>query len=393
MKKFVAIFILTSVVTAIFTLVACKSVAKPVPNTALSQSLIEDREAKEPQKAIWQAQWEALLKEGKKEGKLVIYTTQTSNEMRQAIVKVMQEKYGIQLDILVARGAEITARILAERNAKLFMVDVYLGGPTDPLNKLKPAGFLEPLEPLLILPEVTDPKYWFEGKLGWLDKDRYIIGFLGSPNAPLAINTAYVKAQEIASYYDLLNPKWKGRIIMNDPTTPGTGSSSFRVLAWNILNLDFFHQLAKQEPVVMRDRRLLVEWTARGKYAICLFPNTSIVKEFRDAGASLTLLTPREGTYLSSGGGDLAVLKQAPHPDAAKIFTNWILSREGQTIVSRAKGNQSLRIDVKTEGLDLTEVRQEGIKYFEGADSEEFLAQEPERTRIAEEIFGPFIVK
>ena len=80
------------------------------------------------------------------------------------------------------------------------------------------------------------------------------------------------------------------------------------------------------------------------------------------------------------------MVKKAPHPNAAKVFINWILSKEGQIFYSRALGVQSARLDVPTDFQDPLSVRQPGIKYF-NASTEEVLLSEPEHRKIIIEIF------
>jgi len=108
------------------------------------------------------------------------------------------------------------------------------------------------------------------------------------------------------------------------------------------------------------------------------------------AGAPIAYGIPFvEGTYLSAGSG-LALLSKAPHPNAAKIFINWFLSREGQIAMS-PEGMQSSRLDVPTDNQDPSMVRQPGVKYYLGSDTEEWVARDTEFTKAAIELFGSFI--
>src|SRR3990172_35916 len=105
---------------------------------------------------------------------------------------------------------------------------------------------------------------------------------------------------------------------MNDPTIAGTGIKSFSILGFAILKIDFFRQIAALEPTIIRDQRLQVDWLAKGKYAILMFPRTAPVTEYKEAGAPITFVSPAEGTYLSAGGGNNAIMNKAPHPNAAR---------------------------------------------------------------------------
>lgn len=137
----------------------------------------------------------------------------------------------------------------------------------------------------------------------------------------------------------------------------------------------------------MRDERLQVEWVARGRYPLGVAASSDIVTEFLKAGAPLAEVTPVEGTYVTSGSGAVAFVEKAPHQNAAKIFINWLLSREGQTIFSKAMGRQSAREDVPTDFLLPSRIRQPGGKYVR-TDDEEWRLAMPKKFEIAREIFG-----
>lgn len=343
-------------------------------------------------KAAWQVEWESVRNAAQKEGRAVVYrTVGVEASMRIAFTEAMK-KYGINLEMISGRGAELSAKILAERRAGIYSVDVYLGGTTTPVNELKPAGVFDTLEPALILPEVTDPTAWWGGKgLLWVDKDKMILASGAFPQASITLNTTLVKPGEVKGYRDLLDPKWEGKIAMNDPTLSGAGQLWFTVTAIEIMNYDFMRALAKQKPVIVRDQRQQVEWLAHGKYAVALAAEPMIVMEFVKAGASLAYVNAEEGVGLTTGPGSLCLVNRAPHPNAARVFINWLLSREGQTVYSKGMGAQSARLDVSTEGIPAARTRDPNAKYF-WAEREEFRIKEAvEGRKMAVEIFGSLV--
>jgi len=174
--------------------------------------------------ADWKAEWENVVTAAKKEGKVAVYTT-APGEMRKALQSGFKEKFGIDVEVVSFRGGEMGARLLNERRAGIYLVDVFVGGSTTPMTQLKPGGALDPLDKLLVLPEVTNAKLWHQGKLWWIDQAHTVLMFLGFPVPNLAINTNMVKQGEIKTYKDLLDPRWKGKIVMNDPTVPGTAAN------------------------------------------------------------------------------------------------------------------------------------------------------------------------
>lgn len=332
------------------------------------------------------SEWERLLLEAKKEGRIALHSV-ANGELRVALIKAAKEKFGLELDMVSGRAAELTPRLFNERKAGIYAVDVYIGGGGTLINDLKPAGVFEPITPQLFLAEALDPKAWWGGELIYLDKDKQVIAMVANPSPPIAINTNLVGKDEIKSYLDLLNPKWKGKMILNDPTTPGIAQFWFGVASSRIMNVDYMQKLAQTNLTVTRDQRLQVEWLTQGKYPIAIAAQQSTVGQFKKDGAPLELLTPKEGTHVTSSSGNIAILNKAPHPNAAKLFINWLLTREGQTVFSQAVGFQSARLDVPTSHLEKDGIRQDGVKYFSSID-EDFLRTLPEHARIARGIFG-----
>ncbi len=170
-------------------------------------------------------QWEKTVAEGKKEGKVLVYTI-IGAATRQALSAAFEKKYGIQLEFWSgARGAEITQRLLTERNAGLYLADAAISGTTDLIPDLKPKGLLQPLDPFLVLPEAMDGKAWRGGQLPFLDKQHMAVGMLVQYLRHLIRNTEMVKEGEITSYKDLLKPQWKGKAVLRDPTTTGNANT------------------------------------------------------------------------------------------------------------------------------------------------------------------------
>ena len=340
----------------------------------------------------WEAEWKQTLEGAKKEGKVHIYGV-ASSETRAALSKAFGQKYGIELEFVTARAEEIAARLTAERRANMYLADLYIGGSTMSTTSYKPQGFLDPIKPLLVLPEVTDPKAWYGGALYFGDKERQYVAcpVLTASNNYLSVNTGSVKPGEIKSYKDILNPKWKGKIIINDPTITGAGSRWFAVVADRFTGLDYMRDLVKQEPVLTRDQRLQVESLARGKYAIAIGVQPDLQAEFVKAGAPIQTIIPEEGAWLGGGPGLIAYFNRAPHPNATKIFINWLLSKEGQTLYSKTAKAESARLDVPNDHLNKGDLRAPGAKYFISED-EEFLIKKVEyENKWAKEIFGPLI--
>ncbi|MBI4334307.1 MAG: extracellular solute-binding protein [Chloroflexi bacterium] len=335
--------------------------------------------------------WEQLVKDAKKEGRVSIYVS-FSDAVRTAIAKAFDQAYGIDLDITVGRGAELSPKITREKRAGLNLVDLVITGQPTTITSLKPAGVLTPIEPLLLLPDLKDPQVWWGEKLPFVDnhgKDNQYLTFIYTVEAPLTINTDMVKTDEIVSMRDVLNPRWKGKITIMNPLEIGGGLTWFGNWGGRLLDYDFMRSLARMEPVIMIDRVLQVEWIAKGKNPIAIAAIGDAVEQYRAQGAPLAQIVPKEGAILGVLSGVISAVTEAPHPNAAKLFLNWFLSREAQTIYVRAAGYQSARLDVPADHLPPFKVRQPGVKYL--AEDEDWLMSQPERQKIAREIFGPLM--
>ncbi len=334
----------------------------------------------------WEAEWQNLIVEAKKEGVLII-SSPAADDLRNALTKSFFDKFGIRIEFITGRANELASKIIAERRAGLYDQDLAILGTSTAIPVLKPEGALEPVDKQMILPEVLDKKAWWTGDFVWLEPDHQQLVFLAYVETPLMVNTNLVKPGEIKGYKDLLNPKWKGKISIDDPTVTGAGQAWFQSMATEIMDVDYLRQLAKQEPVIQRDGRLELETLAQGKYAIQLGTAADEAIKFKNLGSPVDFIIAQEGGYISASLGGLSLLNRAPHPNAAKLFINWLLTKEGMTVFSRAHGTQTTRLDVPTDFVEPARVRQAGVKYT-ASYTLEFALDRPKYSALAKEVFG-----
>ncbi len=339
-----------------------------------------------PAVAEWQAEWDKTLEAAKQEGSLIIYSTWPS-EVRTPITAAFKEKYGIGIEWMLGGAAEQSQRLFSQRRAGIYQADVYLAGGGTPINSFIPAGILDPIDPLLLLPEVTSTEPWFQNKLPFVDKDHFLFALRMHVQIPIRINTDMVKSDEIKSYRDLLDPKWTGKIVMGDPTTAGSANSWVTTVSEQIMGLDYIKALAKQKPVISRNERLNVEQVARGKYPVLIAVRPDEVIVFRAQGAPLGSIIPAEGAWMDSGAGTMVIINHPANPNARKVFVNWILTRDGLTLFSKTAEVQTSRNDVPTDHLDPLGVRDPKVKYVY-SDSMENNLLRPKYQELAKEIFA-----
>ncbi|HEX9443842.1 MAG TPA: extracellular solute-binding protein [Candidatus Binatia bacterium] len=297
------------------------------------------------------AEWDRTLELAKKEGQVVV-SIPASNELRKLVEEGFKKRYSaIELELVPSRGSTIIRRIADEYKAGVHHFDIHIGGSNSVVSGLLDQGVLEPVEPYFILPEVKDQKNWWGGHM-WVDRARrYIYDFQAYLTESMWRNETLTKAEEFKNYDDLLNPKWKGKIGFLDPRTPGAGDSLWAYI-WYVKGEDYLKKLAGQSLSIGRDQRLLGESLAKGKIAIVMGLTYYSLLPFVNAGLPVKPLPHlKEGTFGTGGSGNLAIIKNPPHPNATKIFVNWLLSREGQEITTRALGQATRRLDVDTKWL------------------------------------------
>ncbi len=296
------------------------------------------------------ADWDKIVEAAKKEGK-VVASSPPSSELRKGMEIAFTRRYGIGVEFVPARGGAIVQRMVSEAKSGVHYFDLHIGGTESVVSAMLPENILEPVEPFFILPEVKDPKQWWGGHI-WVDNaKRYIYNFVAYQTVSLWSNPNEYKPAEFDSFDDLLNPKLRGRIGISDPRTPGSGSSMWSHMNY-IKGEEYLKKFVGQKLFVTRDLRLLAENLAKGKIAVTSGIGYSEFQPFIKANLPVTPLpVPKEGLYASGGYGHLVILKNQPHPNATRVFVNWLLGRDGQEIFARGMGVGTRRLEIDTKWL------------------------------------------
>jgi len=339
------------------------------------------------------AEWEKTVAAATREGKLHLWGPPGAN-VRSAYAEGFQKAFpGIEVDYMGASGSKQGPRLLAERRAGIYSVDILTQGTTTMLQTLMPQHALDPIPPALMLSEVTNPKNWLQHKLEFSDEEgKYNLVFASYVKTPIAINPKLVNLKEIRSYWDLLNPKWTGKIAMKDPSNPGPGLAT--ATFWYAepgLGPDFMRKLFGAQKIVRSDDdRQLLEWLVQGRYSIVIAPSEFTATGLKAKGLPVELVAAehfKEGSYLTAGNGSVGLINRAPHPNAARVFLNWLLTREGQTLMTQALGYASRRLDVTREHLDDALVPKQGGKY-QANYKEEFVNMKGKILALLQESLG-----
>jgi len=320
----------------------------------------------------WQAEWEQTLDAAKKEGEVSFY----GSDGYEKIFAVFQKRYP-EIKVksnTTRRGSEHGQAVMTERRAGQYLVDLFINGVVTPNTVFYKANILEPIRPQLILPEVVDESKWWGGKHHYADpENKFIFVFQGSVHGgENAYNTKLVNPGDIKSYWDFLDPKWKGKIVAYDVSRVSTVAHSLRFL-FNHPDLgpDFVKKFfGEMDIVYSRDERQMIDWLAAGKFHIAFF--VTDVEDAAKQGLPVKFFEPghfKEGAFVGPSQGGVNFFKNAPHPNAARVAINWLLSREGQDTYQRVYAQlhdvrQSMREDISMDVIPPAYRRQRDVKYI-----------------------------
>jgi iron(III) transport system substrate-binding protein len=340
-------------------------------------------------------EWERVLAAAKQEGRVVVYGPLGTDFHNVLTIPFRKKHPDIQIEFIGASGALSAQKILAERRGGIFLADVYLAGITSLVTQLKPAGTFEPIQPFLLGPEVQDQSKWTGGKFEFADsRDKMLFVFHSYVSVPFAYNPELVNPSEIRSWKDFLDPKWTGKLVMHDPKIPGPGvGRASHIYNHKELGKEFIRQLfTRQKISFLRDQSQILDGVVRGRYALTLAFQDVLATDMREKGIKLGIVNPdavKEGSYVTPGtGGIVAIVNKAPHPNAAKVYLNWLLSREGQYEISKEVAIPSRRVDVPTNHLpDIKQPPKPGSKHIPEYDEEDVLRR-PEMIKFIQSLTG-----
>ncbi len=330
--------------------------------------------------------WQRVLEAARQEGRVAVYGPR-GDTARAALTTPFQEQYGIQVDFLGLPPPELAARLLSERRAGVYAADVYISGTGSMVLQLQPEGAFDPLEPALLRPEVKDPARWLNG-LTFTDPERQVFEFAAILNGEVAFNPQFVPPGSITTIQDLLDPRYRGQIVVLDPLQPGTGQGLFTALYHHpALGPAFIQRLTQQDLVVQRDPRQALEWVARGRYLVNLSPDRILFPAMKAEGAPLESAPLTDALYLTAATGAVGLVNRAPHPNAARVYLNWFLGPEAQARYNAIAGQASRRLDVANDHLRPEWVPRPGVAYVR-ADDLRALRSREELTQFLRPLLG-----
>jgi len=320
----------------------------------------------------WEKKWNKVLRAAKKEGQLNIYMYYRTG----GVLKAFKKRYPeIKVVSVSGTGSQLTGRIRAERRAGKYIPDVFSSGFQSNYNFLYKGKALDSIKSALVLPEVIDETKWYSQKHRYVDPEgEYIFAFLARAGGggQISYNSKLVDLKDFKSYRDFLNPQWKGKIVSLDPTLTTLGVTYLFPYNHPELGPAFLKRFFTEMDITFsRSIRQTTDWLARGKFAICFgCKDITAAKKQGLPIDSFNISELKEGGGLNTNPGTLSLVNRAPHPNAAKLFVNWLLSREGQIAFQQLGGGagdpyNSGRIDIPKEGIPPDEIPVRGKKYLD----------------------------
>ena len=263
----------------------------------------------------------ALIEAAKKEGKLAFYTAMDL-AFAQRLGKTFEEKFpGISVRVERSGAERIFTRIAQEYSSNIHAVDV--------VNTADKAHCIVWTRNQWLAPYMPEEVAKHFGK-DYYDPDglhvttRILV-------SPIAYNTNLVKKEEAPkSFADLLDPKWAGKIVKAHPAYSGTIMNATFQIARD-LGWDYLEKLAKQRVMQVQSATDTPKKISLGERAVMADGAGYLVIRYREEGQPVDIVYPEEGTPLAAGPS--AVFKAAPNPNAARLFQNWMHSREAQQLI------------------------------------------------------------
>jgi len=292
-----------------------------------------------------------VIEGAKKEGRLVLYTGMETEEAN-LFTKEFSRKYPfIKSDVFRSAGEKVQARFLIEHRAGTHAADVFQTSIVQ-VYQLKNAGLLA----RFVSEEA--PAY----PDGFKDRQGHWTAFYQIPYV-IGYNTRQVASKDIpTSYEDLLNPKWKGLISLE--TEEYQWFYHVLQIMGRDKGLDFMKKFAGQNLQMRKGHTLLAQLVAAGETAIATVVYSNRVERMKASGAPIDWVRFKGPTITAINA--ISIPDKAPHPNAARLFMDFALSKEGQGLL-RGQRRVPARPDVfpdppsLTKGLNLYPAKPEGM--------------------------------
>jgi len=298
------------------------------------------------------AEWDRIVAAAEKEGSVVL-NSQPNLVWRDFILREFAKAYPkIELNFSIIPSEQFVARVRVERQTGKYLWDLAAAGAAAGFALYKD-GAIDPLLPELILPEVKDPAVWGGWDEAFVDTPRkYVFSMSAFVLSPY-YNAAHVSPDKVAQQglRVMLDPAYAGKTAWQDPAVPGSGQS-YATLMRTLGDDDLRKLLVDQKAMLFAQQQQVIEAMARGTAWFGIGPSvSSLIAPYVQAGAIKqsdiqAFGNKPEVSIISIGGNCLYVLNQRPHPNATRVFVNWMLQKDVQLNLAKAIEQDSRRQDI-----------------------------------------------
>ncbi|MFN0070596.1 MAG: substrate-binding domain-containing protein [Chloroflexota bacterium] len=279
--------------------------------------------------AGWEAEWQRVVEAAKKEK--VVVVTHPGSDYQNLIASFKKEFPDIEVEHTGARPSDISPKIITEQQNGVFNWDIMVATTSNMNNVLLPANAYQDIQPFFVRRDVMEDAHWGGGKFEMYTSNdqKSIIVHNAALASQIYINREKIGKDKLSTIDDLMKPEFQGQIVVDDCTVPAHGMSAL-VGMWQTKGEDFVRTvLSQQKPVFQDTVRITTEWVATGRYPIGIGVDSPELRKLQSNGIGTQVEIMSIGGNLSTQGS--AVFRNAPHPNASKVFLNWLWSKDGQT--------------------------------------------------------------
>jgi ABC-type Fe3+ transport system substrate-binding protein len=267
-----------------------------------------------------QSDWDKVIAAAKKEGTVSVYHSQLGAPHFKTVINAFQTKYGIKVQDIDVRASELTERLRVEQTSGRYAADVEFHGKTSILQQME-TNFVAKHGGV---PNIANLRPEFQA-------DEFSVP-AWVQNVCMLVNTNLVKEADYPKEWkDILDPKWQGKMLSDDMRAVGSGQTVFAVLYKNY-GKDFLERLSQQKIEINRDLRMNSRKVARGENALFITQILAFASDLK--GLPVKVILPSDGCPYTPIRG--AVMRGAPHPNAARLFINHFLDMESQLTYANA---------------------------------------------------------
>jgi iron(III) transport system substrate-binding protein len=298
------------------------------------------------------AEWDRVVAAAEKEGTVVL-NSQPNPVWRDFILREFAKAYPkIELNFSMIPSDQFVARVRVERQTGKYLWDLAAAGAAAGFTLYKD-GAIDPFLPELILPQVNKPELWGGWDEGFVDTPKkYVFSMSAFVLSPY-YNAAHVPADKVAQLglRVMLDPAYAGKTAWQDPGIPGSGQS-YASLMRTLGDADLRKLLVDQKATLYAQQAQVIEAMARGTAWFGIGPSVSaLIAPYVQAGALKqsdiqAFGNKPEVSIISIGGNCLYVLNQRPHPNATRVFVNWMLQKDVQLALAKTLEQDSRRQDI-----------------------------------------------